>query len=121
MNTASDAPVAATAPGPLGPQQAELLDLLACIYLENDRPEKAAVLLSALEALDQADARRRVALALAQLRAGKPESALATLERAAMQGGVNAAFHLVRAQALVALDRRVEAEAAMRAYVAMRH
>jgi len=116
---------AQTPAGPLGPRQAEVLDLLAYIYLDNDRPEKAAVLLAALEALGQADARRRVALALAQLRSGKPDAALATLERALLQGGPNApetgaALHLVRAQALSALNRRPEAQAAMRAYVTMR-
>jgi len=102
------------------PDSVELLGLLSYIYLENNRPEKAAVLLAALETLGHADARRRVSLALAQLRSGKPESALATLERAAMRGDVDAPFHLVRAQVLLALGRRDEAAAAMRAYVAMR-
>lgn len=104
----------------LAPDSVELLGLLSYIYLENNRPEKAAVLLAALETLGQADARRRVSLALAQLRSGKPESALATLERAAMRGDVDATFHLVRAQVLLALERRDEAAAAMRAYVALR-
>lgn len=128
MNAATaQAPQPAPPPaGPLGHRQAELLDLLAYIFLENDRPEKAAVLLAALQALGLADARRRVALALAQLRSGKPEAALETLERALLQGGgpgagdTGAALHLVRAQALSALNRRPEAQAAMRAYVAMR-
>jgi Tfp pilus assembly protein PilF len=96
------------------------LDLLAYIYQENDRPEKAAVLLSALDELGLANGRQRVSLALAQLRSGKPETALATLERVAMQGGMSAAFHLVRAQTLVALGRSAEAETAMRAYLALR-
>ncbi|WP_144630572.1 hypothetical protein [Bordetella genomosp. 13] len=104
----------------LSPDGAELIGLLSYIYLENDRPEKAAVLLAALEALELAAPRQRVTLALAQLRAGKPDTALATLERVALQGGMDAAFHLVRAQALLALERRPEAAAAMRAYVAMR-
>lgn len=104
----------------LSPDSIELLGLLAYIYLENNRPEKAAVLLSALETLGVADSRRRLSLALAQLRSGKPESAAATLERAALRGEVDAPFHLVRAQALLALDRRAEAAAAMRAYVALR-
>jgi hypothetical protein len=111
------------AEGPLGARQAELLDLLAYIYLENDRPEKAAVLLAALDALGLASARQRVSLGLAQLRSDKPEAALATLERLLMQGGPGAnaaAFHLVRAQALSALGRAPEAQAAMRAYVALR-
>ncbi|ARP93553.1 tetratricopeptide repeat protein [Bordetella genomosp. 13] len=104
----------------LSADSAELLGLLAYIYLENDRPEKAAVLLSALDALGAAEPRQQVTLALAQLRAGKPETALATLERVALRGAMDAAFHQVRAQALLALDRRPEAAAAMRAYVAMR-
>ena len=105
---------------PLGAQGATLLDLLSYIYLENDRPEKAAVLLAALDELGLADARQRTSLALAQLRAGKPESALATLDRVALQGGLSSAFHLVRAQTLTALGREAEAEAAMRAYVDLR-
>ena len=104
----------------LSPDSVELLGLLAYVYLENNRPEKAAVLLSALETLGLADARRRLSLALAQLRSGKPESAVATLERAALRGEVDASFHLVRAQALLALQRHAEAAAAMRAYVALR-
>lgn len=120
-HTANQADPAAAAPaGPLGEHGVTLLDLLSYIYLENDRPEKAAVLLAALDELGLADARLRVALALAQLRSGKPETALATLERVALRDGVSAAFHLVRAQALIALQRNAEAEAAMRAYVALR-
>lgn len=98
----------------------QLLSLLAYIYLENNRPEKSAVLLSALDALGQADTRARATLALAQLRAGKPETALTTLDGLAMAGAVDAVFHLIRAQTLLALERRDEAAAAMRAYVALR-
>ena len=121
MNAPVDSQATETAAAhPLGGQGAPLLDLLSYIYLENDRPEKAAVLLAALDELGLADARQRVSLALAQLRAGKPESALATLDRVALQGGLSSAFHLVRAQTLVALGREPEAEAAMRAYMDMR-
>ena len=104
----------------LGATGGVLLDLLSYIYQENDRPEKAAVLLTALDELRLANTRLRVSLALAQLRSGKPDTALATLERVALQGGMNAAFHLVRAQTLVVLERHAEAAAAMRAYIAMR-
>lgn len=97
-----------------------LLGLLAYVYLENQRPDKAAVLLAALDAVGAADTRQQVTLALAQLRADKPEAALGTLERVAMRGGVDAVFHLVRAQTLQALERGEEAAAAMRAYVALR-
>ena len=110
-------PAAATA---LSADSVALLGLLAYVYLENDRPDKAAVLLAALDQLGAANARQQVSLALAQLRAGKPEPALATLERVAMRGGVDAVFHLVRAQTLQALERQEESAAAMRAYVAQR-
>lgn len=105
---------------PLTPDARELLSLLAYIYLENNRPEKTAVLLNALRALGMAQPRQLATLALAQLRAGKADTALSTLDGLAMQGGIDAPFHLIRAQALLALERRDEAAAAMRAYVALR-
>lgn len=105
---------------PLTPDARELLSLLAYVYLENNRPEKSAVLLNALRTLGLADNRQLATLALAQLRAGKSEAALATLDLLAMQGGGDASFHLIRSQALLALERRDEAAAAMRAYVALR-
>ncbi|MCV6903072.1 MAG: hypothetical protein NTT76_10205 [Achromobacter xylosoxidans] len=105
---------------PLTPDARELLSLLAYVYLENNRPEKSAVLLNALRTLGLADNRQLAALALAQLRAGKSEAALSTLDLLAMQGGVDASFHLIRSQALLVLERRDEAAAAMRAYVALR-
>lgn len=107
-------------PASLSTDAIELLDLLAYVYLENNRPEKAVVLLNALSALGQSDSRSLTLLALALLRSGKPQTALSTLERVAMAGGVNAVFHLVRAQALFALERTEEAGAAMQAYVALR-
>lgn len=120
MSTPPDVPNDPEAAHPLGPHGPTLLDLLSYIYLENDRPEKAAVLLSALDELGMAGARQLVSLALAQLRAGKPETALGTLDRVALKGGLTSAFHLVRAQTLVALGREAEAEAAMRAYTDLR-
>jgi len=109
-----------TAAMPLTPDARELLSLLAYVYLENNRPEKTAVVLNALRTLGLADPRQLATLALAQLRAGKPDAALSTLDQLAMQGGVDAPFHLIRSQALLALERRDEAAAAMRAYVALR-
>lgn len=120
MSPSTNLAAALDSPGPLAAESGTLLDLLAYIYIENDRPEKAAVLLAALDALGVSDVRQRIALALAQLRSGKPETALGTLDRVALQGGMSAAFHLVRAQTLGALDRGAEAEAAMRAYIAVR-
>jgi len=109
-----------TAAMPLTPDARELLSLLAYVYLENNRPEKTAVVLNALRTLGLADPRQLATLALAQLRAGKPDAALSTLDQLAMQGGVDAPFPLIRSQALLALERRDEAAAAMRAYVALR-
>ena len=102
------------------PENAAFLSLLGYVYIENDRPEKAAVLYAALDRLLPGDARTLRALALAQVRAGKPQRALDTLDRLAMAGGVDATFHLLRAQALGALERPDEAASARRAYLQLR-
>lgn len=98
----------------------QVLDLLAHVYLQNRMPDKAAVLLAARILLEPNDRRTLLALALAQLRSDKPQRALGTLEQLALLGAMDAAFHLMRAQALHALGRTDEAASAMRAYVAMR-
>lgn len=101
-------------------EQIELMDLLSYIYLRHGLPDKAAVLLAARDLLVPDHPRALLTLALAQVRSGKPERALATLERLAMLGAVDASFHLVRAQAFQALGQAMEASAAMRAHVALR-
>lgn len=101
-------------------QEQAFAALLGYVFLQNGRPDKAAVLLAALDLLAPGRPRTLRALALAQLRSGKPEPALQTLERLAMAGAVDAAFHLLRAQALQALARHDEAAAAMQAYVTLR-
>ncbi|WP_298208954.1 CDC27 family protein [Acidovorax sp.] len=97
------------------------MDLLAFVYLQNGLPDKAAVLLAARNVLAPEDPRALLALALAQVRSAKPQRALNTLEQLALLGAMDASFHLVRAQALQALDRREEAAGAMRAFVALRN
>ncbi|MET1114141.1 MAG: hypothetical protein ABWY08_04180 [Comamonas sp.] len=97
----------------------EFMDLLAYIYLQHGLPDKAAVLLAARDLLAPDDARVLLSLALAQVRSVKPAKALQTLERLVLLGAMGAEFHLVRAQALQALQRQEEALSAMRAYVAM--
>lgn len=94
--------------------------LLAYVFLQNARPDRAAVLLAALDRLVPGQGKVLCGLALAQVRSGKAQRALDTLDRLAMAGGVDSAFHLLRSQALSALDRREEAAAAMRAYVQLR-
>ena len=124
---ASDAAAPATAavsaepPGATPAASIELMDLLAFVYLQNGLPDKAAVLLAARNLLAPEDPRALLSLALAQVRSAKPQRALNTLEQLALLGAMDASFHLVRAQALHALDRRDEAAAAMRAFVAQRN
>ncbi|MBW7899912.1 MAG: hypothetical protein H3C26_00415 [Rhodocyclaceae bacterium] len=101
-------------------QEQAFAALMGYVFLQNARPDKAAVVLAALDILAPDQPRTLRALALAQVRSGKPAPALQTLERLAMAGGVDAAFHLLRAQALHALSRHEEAASAMQAYVALR-
>ncbi|MFY0478491.1 type III secretion apparatus assembly chaperone SctY [Achromobacter marplatensis] len=104
----------------LNPETREMMLVLAFVYLENNRPEKAAALLDAMQAMSMTDGRARCTLALSQLRSGKPKLALSTLDAMAMSGQATAVFHLVRAECLQKLDRHDEAAAAMRAYVGLR-
>lgn len=97
-----------------------LLSLMAYVYLQNARPDKAAVVMASMDLLVPGQPMVLRTLALAQMRSGKPERALTTLDQLAMAGGVDAAFHLMRAGALGALERREESAAAMQAYLALR-
>lgn len=101
-------------------QETDFIQLLAFVFLQNARPEKAAVLLSALDLLMPGQRRALRALALAQVRSARPQQALETLERLAMAGGIDASLHLLRAQALSLLARQAEASAAMQTYLHMR-
>lgn len=101
-------------------QEQMLLNLLGYMFLQSARPDKAAVVLTALDAMAPDQPKVLRALALAQLRGEKPERALGVLDRLAMVGSVDAAFHLLRAQSLTALARHDEAAAAMQNYVHLR-
>lgn len=109
-----------TAAAPALAADIELMDLLAYVYLQNNRADKAAVLLAARDVLAPDHPRALLTLALAQVRAAKPARALDTLDRLALLGAMDGAFHLVRAQALQALGRADEAAGAMRAFIALR-
>ncbi len=100
-------------------QDLEFMDLLAYIYLQHGLSDKAAVLLSARDLLAPDHPRALLSLALAWVRSAKPRKALEVLERLAILGAMDAQFHLVRAQALQALDRADEAASAMRAYIGL--
>ena len=93
------------------------LSLLGHIYLQNARPDKAAVLYAALDRMVPGQPKVLCALALAQVRSGKSQRALDSLDRLAMAGGVDAVFHLLRAQALNQLGRDEESQVAMRTYL----
>ena len=112
--------LAPDAAAPRTGSEIELMDLLGYVYLQNNRPDKAAVLLAARDVPAPDHPRTLLTLALAQVRSAKPGRALDTLDRLALQGAMDAAFHLVRAQALQALGRGDGAASAMRAYVALR-
>jgi len=101
-------------------QEKNLVQLLAYAFLQNARPDKAAALLAALDAVTPGQRQVMRALALAQVRSGQPGQALDTLDRVAISGGIDAAFHLLRARALAACERRIEAGAAMAACLAAR-
>lgn len=97
-----------------------LLHLLGYVYLQCACPDKAAVVLAALNVLHPGQSKVLLGLALAQLRCNKPRRALETLDQLAMAGTVDAAFHLMRGQALNALERPEEAAAAMQSYMHLR-
>ncbi len=97
-----------------------LLLVLAHVLLQNARPEKAAILLTALDVMEEDQPKVLRSLAVSLLRAGRAEHALETLDRLAIAGGVDAVFHLLRAQALGALERPDEARVAMSAFLALR-
>ena len=100
--------------------KSDFLYLLAFVYLQNARPERAAAVLGALNLMCPHQPKVLTCLALAQIRSQKPQAALKTLERLALGGGIDASFHLLRAQALIALKQTDESFAAMQAYLLLR-
>lgn len=104
----------------LPPPEAAVLSMLAHAFLRNARPAQAGTLLEALDLLAPGNPRTLRALALAQLRAGKADTALRTLDRLAMAGAADAVYQLLRAQVLGALGRPVESSAAMRSFIDLR-
>lgn len=99
----------------------DLVALLAHFYLQNGRPGKAENLLTALDIMVPDRPATLAALAFAQIRANHEELALETLDRLAMLGEIDTRFHLMRMQALSALNRTEEAEVAKANYLAMRN
>lgn len=98
-----------------------LLALLGHVFLRNARPDKAAVILAALDRISPRQQETLRAWALALVRDNKPRQALDVLDRLAIAGGVDTAFHLLRAQALASLGRHDEATSAMNNYLQLRN
>ena len=104
------------------PAAVQALAVLAHAHRLQGDAERAAWLFDAADRLHPDEPALLCGLAAAELGCGHPAQALAALERmafglaaAADSSRLQRAFHLLRAQALVGLDRRDEAGAAMRA------
>lgn len=96
------------------------IEHLAFLFLSHDRADRAAALFALLAHDAAADDPIRGALALAQLRAGKPKAASATLSAIPVRVQVRAPYQLLRAQILAALGRHDEAGRAMQAFAVAR-
>lgn len=104
----------------MAPNESSVMSLLGYVFLQNARPDKAAAILAALDVMEPGQPRVLRSLVVAQLRSGKPGLALETLDRLAMAGGVDAAFHLLRTQALTGLQRTDEAAVAIKTFLRLR-
>lgn len=103
-------------------RELQLIRLLSLIFLDHRQPEKAVVLLEALQELAPMDEYGGRALAGAYLAAGRHLDALHAAD-ACMQGmeaQAAAPLHLIRSRALWGLDREEEARAALRRYIQLR-
>ncbi len=99
----------------------DMVGLMAYFYLQNNRPEKAETLLTALDILVPDQPWTLSTLALAQIRAEHADLSLETLDRLAILGQIDARFHLMRVQALTSLNRMTEADEALQSYLDMRN
>jgi Flp pilus assembly protein TadD len=98
----------------------EALALLGFFYLQTARSDRAATVFSTLDIVAPDDTKTLLSLALAHVRAGHPDLALAALDRLALLGELDAWAHLLRSQALSMLGRVEPTRAAMRAYLSAR-
>ncbi len=97
----------------------DALSVLAFVLLQSGRADKAAAVLDGLDALQPGSPATLQSLAVAQVRAGRPAEALQTLERLRIRDDSdNPIAWLVQAQALLALGRRSDAQAAMARHLA---
>ena len=109
-------------PATMLPPRLQALAVLAHAHRVQGDAARSALLFGAIELLHPQDPAVLRGLAAAELAAGRPAPALAALERSLLLPAVpvDGAFHLLRAQALLALGRRDEAQGAMQAALALR-
>ena len=98
----------------------DMLRLLGYIYLQNGRAREAAILLSAICAVDPNDRAASESLACAYLRSGDPASALQVLEGFPERFEMTALGHLLRSQALGATGHKAESARSMRRFIMAR-
>jgi predicted Zn-dependent protease len=101
----------------LSEQQADLLKLLGHVYLQHNKPERAAILLYALHALEPEDAAVSKMLAYAYLRSKRPHEAMLLLDPLIDGSEDQPHVHLMRSQAYRLMGRMSDAAWAMRLYV----
>ncbi len=104
----------------MSPLEVTALEVLAHVFLQNAQADKAVAILQALDTLRPADSRALLALATAHLRSGAPLRAIAVLDRIDSLAAPPPEAHLLRAQALRALDRHGDALESMRRFIALR-
>ncbi len=80
-------------------ESVELLQVLGFLQLQNGNPRSAMTLLEACDHAGGCEGRSLILMALAQLRAGAPEKALSTLDRADPTALAQPSYRVVRAQA----------------------
>jgi type III secretion protein Y len=101
-------------------EQRQLLTLLAYVFLRHGQNDKALKLLRAGSRLAANDAEIQKTLAYAELVSGHPGEALTAIGRFAAAGGDDGAaspVQIIRARALLQLDRRAEARDCFRRFV----
>ncbi len=100
--------------------QRQLLTLLAYVFLRHGQNDKALKLLRAGARLAGDDAEIQKTLAYAELVSGHPGEALTAIGRFAAAGGddsIASPVQIIRARALLQLDRRAEARDCFRRFV----
>lgn len=100
--------------------QIDALRLLGYFFLTQGLHAKAVTIFAALDRLSPNTPTLLRALAVARDRQGEPAKALEALDRLAMMGSIDSAFHMLRAKLLGDLDRWQEAQQAMAAAIKSR-